>query len=359
MQNTTILDRIRNKLTTFIGYPLNAQYDYSHLGSLFECNMNNVGCPFTPSTLQIDTKETELEVLDFFADLWGICKTNIWGYITSSGTEGNLQGLYVGRTILGENPVLYTSKDSHYSIFKIADILKLELCVVESSESGEIDYRSFEDQLKMRLDRPVLVNANLGTTMKCAIDDTRELYRIIKKYNKHHDYYMHADGALMGFVLPFLENDLFFKKHIHSIAISGHKFLGIPFPCGVFLMERQFLDKVSRTIEYIGSIDCTISGSRNGHSPLFFKHIIETKGRDGFKSDIEACVELAEYLTENLQDSWRNQNSIIVVFPKPHESIIRKWALASCGDIAHVVVMPHVSKEVIDAFLKDMSIGQI
>jgi histidine decarboxylase len=350
----TILEKVKEELKTFIGYPLNAAYDYSGVIKSFLLNMNNIGCPFTHSTLKINTKDVELEVLEFFAQLWGICTSNIWGYITSSGTEGNLQGIYVGREFLGNKPVFYTSRESHYSIFKIARLLDLDMKVIQTSETGEMDYKDFEDKLSQNLDRPVLINANLGTTMKCAIDDTREIYRVLKKYKKHNDYYLHADAALMGFVLPFIEKDLFFKNHIHSIAISGHKFLGIPFPCGVFLMEKRFLAKVSTAVEYIGTIDCTISGSRSGHSPLFFKHIIDTKGIDGFKKDIEACIENAEYLAEKLPNAWRNQNSIIVVFPKPADDIVHKWQLATSENVSHVVVMPHVTKELLDDFIVDM-----
>jgi histidine decarboxylase len=303
----------------------------------------------------VNSLDIERSVLSFFSTLWGLAEDKVWGYLTSSGTEGNLQGLFVGRESLGHNAILYTSSASHYSIFKIARLLALDICVVNSTETGEMDYRDFEDKLVSNAKRPTLINANLGTTMTGAVDNTREIYRILKKHNRHgaKDYYMHADGALMGFVLPFIEKDLLFKRHIQSISISGHKFLGIPFPCGVFLMEKKYLGLVKRDIEYIGSFDCTISGSRNGHSALFFKHIIDTKGIDGFLQDIYECFELAEYLVENLPGAWRNQNSFTVVFPKPDDTIIDKWQLASQGDISHIVVMQHVTQEKLDSFIKD------
>jgi histidine decarboxylase len=250
--------------------------------------------------------------------------------------------------------VFYTSEESHYSIFKIANILKLNICVIRCQENGEIDYNDLDAKIQGNKSKSILINANLGTTMKGAIDNPREIYRILKKYNKENDYYMHADGALMGFVLPFLEKDTFFKKHIHSIAISGHKFLGIPFPCGIFLMEKRFLHYVQKPIEYIGSVDCMITGSRNGHSPLFFKYILTQRSKDDFKKDIERCIELAEYLVTILPNSWRNQNSITVVFPKPCKTLIDKWQLATSNGISHVVVMPHVTKEKLDEFVRDI-----
>jgi histidine decarboxylase len=121
------------------------------------------------------------------------------------------------------------------------------------------------------------------------------------------------------------------------------------------MMEKRFLDKVSNKIEYIGSNDCMISGSRNGHAPIFLQHIIKTKTHDGFQADIKKCLELAEYLVERIEGAWRNNNSVTVVIPRPSEAIIQKWQLATEGDISHVVCMPHVTKEKLDEFIRDYS----
>lgn len=346
-------ETIHSYLNYYLGYPCNVAYDYTEVAKYFELHLNNVGCPFSSSTYRANTKDIEHEVLRYFSKLWGIDYDSIWGYISNGGTEANLQGLYVGRENLQNNEIFYTSEDSHYSIFKIAKILKLNVCIIHTHENGEMNYDHFEEELKKHPDKSALINVNLGTTMKGAIDNPREIYRILKKHHMEQRYYMHADGALMGFVLPFIEHDTFFKTHIHSIAISGHKFLGIPFPCGIFMMEKRFLPLVQTNIEYIGSHDCMISGSRNGHSPLFFKYILEKKTREDFRKDIDLCIELAEYLVCRMPNAWRNQNSITVVFPKPSERIAKKWQLATANGLSHVVVMPHVTKEKLDAFIKD------
>jgi histidine decarboxylase len=348
----TIVESLNTHINTFLGYPCNTGYDYSEILDYFNYNINNVGCPYVEGTYKVNTKSIEREVLAFFADLWGFKKENIWGYVTSAGTEGNMQGLFVGRESLHDSAVFYTSKASHYSLFKIARILRLNLCVVNTLESGEMDYKDFEENLAKNINKPALINANLGTTMTGAIDNTREICRILQKYNKT-DYYLHADGALMGFVIPFIQEDLFFKRHIHSISISGHKFLGIKIPCGIFMMEKRFLKLVQNNIEYIGSSDCTISGSRNGHTPLFYKYIIDKKGISGFKEDISTCIELSEYVLEHLPSAWRNQNSITIIFPKPSKDLIEKWQLATEGDISHIIVMPHVTKEKLDLFINE------
>ncbi len=349
--------KLKNALSTYLGYPCNSGYDYTEVLKFFNIHINNVGDPFQSSTYRANTKDLEREVLHFFADLWGIKRDNIWAYITNAGTEGNLQGLYVARESAQNKPhVFLTSKDSHYSIFKIARLLCLNMIVVESQENGEIDYHDFDRIIQENLDKYILVNANLGTTMKGALDNTRELYRILKKHGKQNDVYIHVDGALTGFYLPFLESDLFFKAHVNSMSISGHKFLGTVFPCGIFMMEKKFLDLITNNIEYIGCKDCMISGSRSGHSSILLKHIIDKKGYEGFRKDVEKCVELAEYAVENIKGAWRNHNSITVVIPKPSEEIIYKWQLATEGNISHLVIMPHVTKEKLDLFIKDLGV---
>jgi histidine decarboxylase len=342
-----------------LGYPNNSKYDYSKLSSVFKFPIINVGDPWSSSTYKLNSKVIEREVLEFFADLWGI--ENYWGYISSGSTESNIQGLYVARELY-PNAIFYTSKDSHYSIFKIARLLQLNLCEVQSQENGELNYKDFEEKLIQNKSLPVILNLNLGTTMKSAFDDPLEIYRILKKHKKHKDYYAHADGALMGFVLPFIQEDVLFKLHIHSMCISGHKFLGIPFPCGIFLMEKKLMLLIQNNIEYIGSNDGTISGCRNGHSSIFFKYIIDKKGLKGFKEDIKECFVNAGYLVDKLNEidenanAWRNQNSITVVFKRPSDKLIDKWQLAPQGDICHIITMPHATKEILDLFLEDYKI---
>ena len=348
--NKKILE-IQNSLKTYLGYPCESSYDYSEIAHICATHINNVGSPDSSSTYRANSKDIELEVIQWFANLWNV--KDVWGYTTSGGTEANLQGLFVGReSANGRKHIFMTTSDSHYSIFKIAKILSLNMCIINSQDNGEMDYHDFEEKLIINPDMYVIVNANLGTTMKGAIDNTRNIYHILKKLNRN--TYIHADAALSGAFLPFLENDLFFKNHINSMSISGHKFMGVPMPCGVFLMEKHLLKSISNNIEYIGATDCMISGSRNGHTPLFMKYIIEKIGIDGFKKNINECIDLAEYAVNNIEGAWRNQNSITVVLPRPSEEICQKWQLASQGNISHIVIMFHVTKEKLDLFIKDL-----
>lgn len=359
MDYSKLHERFTNSQNTFLGYPCNLANTFEEIIPFFKYNINNVGDPFHSSLYRCNTHQEEREIIDYFAKLWGIQATKCWGYVTNSGTEGNMQGLFIARELYPD-AIFYTSAESHYSIFKIARLLKLNICIVNTNENGEMDYNDFEQKLLRNINLPVIINANIGTTMKGSIDNTREIYRILQKNKKNNQYYLHLDGALMGFVMPFLQRDISFMKHSHSVSVSGHKFFGVPFPCGIFLTEQRFLNLIRKPIEYIGSDDCTITGSRNGHSVLMIKYILDKYSKDDFLQMINSCIDRAEYLLERLEkelpdlEPWRNQNSFTVIIKRPKDEIIKKWQLATQDNISHVIVLPHATEEILDKFIEEL-----
>ncbi|PIG96310.1 hypothetical protein CS542_09020 [Pedobacter sp. IW39] len=72
-----------------------------------------------------------------------------------------------------------------------------------------------------------------------ARDDVRKIRSILQDLAIQH-YYIHADGALSGSYSAFIEpRPAFdFADGADSIAISGHKFIGSPIPCGVVVVKR-------------------------------------------------------------------------------------------------------------------------
>ena len=204
--------------------------------------------------------------------------------------------------------------------------------------------------------------ANIGTTMTEARDDIGRIKGILKKLAIKH-YYIHADGALSGSYSAFVEpRPAFdFVDGADSIAISGHKFLGSPMPCGVVVVKKSNRDRIARSVAYIGSMDTTISGSRNGHSPLFLWYMIKKLGVEGLKKRAMHCLDVAEYAVKRLNEmgipAWRNPNAITVNFPEPASSIRKKWQLAAEGGSSHIICMPNVSKAQIDELLGEIEVS--
>ena len=340
-----------------VGYPCNHDFDYSELWPFLQYSANNIGDPFHGSGFSINTHEVEYEVINTFADMMHLSRDQAWGYVTSGGTEGNMYGLFLGREIFPDG-VVYFSQDTHYSVVKIMRVLKARNIMIRSQDNGEIDYDDLYETIRINRDSPVIFMANIGTTMKGAVDDVTRVQAILKDLAVTNSY-IHADAALSGMILPFVEEPqpYGFDAGFDSVSISGHKMIGSPLPCGIALTKREYVARIARSIEYVGVLDTTLTGSRSAITPLMMWYAFERHGLDGYKRIVAGCLDNAEYAVTRFTDSgipaWRNKNSVTVVFPKPSAEVILKWQLAPYEDIAHMLTMPHITRETIDAVVDD------
>jgi len=355
-------DRVLNtRATSHLGYPYNLRYNHEELYPFMKYSINNLGDPFVTSNYGVHSRQFEQSVLDFFADLWKLpSRDDYWGYVTTCGTEGNLHGILLAREVLPDG-VLYSSSESHYSIFKAARYYRMEAEAISTLATGEIDYGHLQKAIEKNIDKPVIINVNVGTTVKGAVDNLDRILRILSSLNIPRErFYIHCDGALFALMLPFVQHapQINFEKPIDSIAVSGHKMLGCPMPSGVQITRRKHIKKVERRIEYLNSVDTTIMGSRNGQAALYMWYSLKRKGMKGIKQDVEHCISVAQYLRDELKkvniSAQLNDLSSTVVMEKPvEEALIQRWQLACEEDIAHVVVMPNVNKDKVDMFVKD------
>lgn len=340
-----------------VGYPCNLDFDYSALLPFMRYSPNNVGDPFHDSNFQSNTHEMEREVIGFFADLMHLPRDQAWGYVTSGGTEGNMYGLYLARELYPEG-VVYFSQDTHYSAVKILRVLNMRNIMIKSQDNGEFDYDDLRESIRINRDAPVTIMANIGTTMKGAVDDVSKVREILDDLAVT-NCYIHADAALSGMILPFVEDPqpFGFDHGFDSVAISGHKLIGSPLPCGIALTRGHYVARIARSIEYVGVLDTTLAGSRNAIAPLIIWYALRQVGKEGYREVVAECLAVADYAVTRFNEcgisAWRNQNSITVVFPKPSAAVVRKWQLAPHGDIAHLITVPHVTREKIDEVLED------
>nr|VFJ63043.1 MAG: histidine decarboxylase [Candidatus Kentron sp. FM]VFK23174.1 MAG: histidine decarboxylase [Candidatus Kentron sp. FM] len=355
-QLDNLFDLLERRSRFQLGYPLTKNFDYSSLFRFLNHSINNMGDPFTPGSYQLGTRGFEVEVLEWFAKLLGFPWDETWGYVTGGGTEGNLHGLYVARELYPDG-VVYYSQDTHYSVPKGLRLLKMRDCVIESQPNGEIDYESLRENIDRH--RPAIILANIGTTMKEAVDRVDRIRSIIAGFSISSSY-IHADAALCGMTLPFMDDapPFDFTAGIDSISVSGHKFIGSPIPCGVVLEKQENIEKITQSIEYIGSLDATLPGSRNGITPLFLWYAIRKYGKKGFHAMVKQCLLRAQYALAKLGEigckAWRNPYAITVVIEDLPYSVIRKWHLAVKGKEAHIIAMPNVTTELIDEFVMDV-----
>ncbi|HSH67324.1 MAG TPA: histidine decarboxylase [Bacteroidia bacterium] len=255
--------------------------------------------------------------------------------------------------------MVYYSTATHYSVQKNIHLLGMPGIVIKTQPSGEMDYDDLTHALQMNRHLPAIILANIGTTMTEARDHVGQIKQILKK-NAVQQHYIHSDGALSGGYSAFLEPrpSFDFKDGADSIAISGHKFFGAPFPFGLVLVKKNNKDRIAKSVSYIGSRDTTITGSRNGLGPLFLWYRINTLGLEGLTKRVQHSLQMAAYAEQKLKqagiNAWRNLQTLTVVFPTPGEAVKLKWQLASEEGWSHIICMPNVTKKQIDEFIADI-----
>ena len=80
---------------------------------------------------------------------------------------------------------------------------------------------------------------------------------------------------------------------VSSIVTSGHKWIGVPWPCGIYISKNKFQLRPPEKaqITYIDSPDLTLSGSRNAHLALVLWSYISMYSYD---KQVKMAVEAEE-----------------------------------------------------------------
>lgn len=115
--------------------------------------------------------------------------------------------------------VLYASKETHYSVFKAGKMYRMQTEAVNTLPTGEIDYEHFRQRLRANSDKPAIINVNIGTTVKGAVDDLDRVLEVLAEEGFDEDrFYIHCDGALFG--LMVCTCDFTYTKVLHVYRIQ-------------------------------------------------------------------------------------------------------------------------------------------
>lgn len=360
-----------------IGYPVNQKsklLDFYKwfIGSGLNLSMtNNAGDPFDVVNKHVNTNSHvfEREVIQKMCRLYGFDDDNLWGLITFSGTDGNNHGIYFGTNYLlnktGKRPVVYVSDSAHYSSRRLADLQNLELRLIPSDVHGRMIPEELEKAIVK--DKPALVVYAIGTTFKGGVDDMKALNEVLDKFPEV-TVYRHLDAALFGGYIPYSKYKDYLNRKVYpfdSIAISGHKFFGMDEPAGFFLTTRDVRDnQVLYDAPYLNCDMPMINCSRSALSPLKLWWILEQTTKEEYIEQTEKMLEMAEWFKEELDKigwpAWLEPMSNTVYFKRPSVEVMNKYDLAPDhddrlgGDLAHIVVMQHVTKDSLNQFIKEL-----
>jgi histidine decarboxylase len=352
------ISQMEEYFTTYIGFPATLDFDYSELYPIMNMFLNNIGDPHVSSWYKAHTKDFEQEVVNWCADLFRAPADNRWGYVANGSTECILYALYMAREKLPA-AVVYYSEAAHYGVPKNIHLLNMTGVAVRTQANGEMDYTHLRQLLDARPGVPAIVLATIGTTMTEARDNVHTIKQLLQGHDTPH--HIHADAALTGVYSALLSphHPFDFEDGADSVSVSGHKFFGSPVPCGVIVTKKTDKDLLSGAANYTGSTDTTISGSRNGHTPLFLWYAIQRFGTTGFRERAIEAQKVAAYTHAQLQrigwDSWRNPQALTVMLAALPPEVITKWQLATHEGWSHIICMPGVTRVMIDEFMKDLS----
>ena len=329
-------------------------------------------------------------------------------------------------------PVLLYSQNSNCSLSKASDIVNLlpfdvvgdekysdenplggewvegVPCTGGDAGPGTIDIEALEKLVDFFSSKghPIMVIFNYGNTVKGTCDDIQSaaerLVGVLKKNNMYErkvidpdnptahvmrkGFWFHVDGALSAAYMPFLEmaykngltdvkpasNFDFRLDYISSVVTSGHKYIGTPWPCGIYIMRNGMRLPAQRRIPYSGGFDTTVSLSRNAHSALLLWSYISTNSYNAQVERILSCLQVVTYAVRKLKelekkigvDLWITNfsPSLSILFRRPNSHIRFKYTLSVCSlrvDFkdrlyAQIFIMDHVTTSKIDSFIEDL-----
>lgn len=239
------------------------------------------------------------------------------GYFCGGGTEGNIEGLWIGREYLrhlykGEIAVILTQL-THYSIPKglfILDINK-NIQYVELNKNLEMDEKNFYNTVKTTFTEKKIKNfivvGTVGTTLCGSVDPISEIDKYISILKKELgvNIYFHVDASFGGYTLPFITDKHligFENENLMSIVVDGHKMGNLPYSAGIFLCRKNLQQFVKIDVPYVGShMDVTVSGSRSFLSIAYGWHYINKYGDKWHTDFVNQCIMYRNKLVARLE----------------------------------------------------------
>ncbi|MGQ4555796.1 tyrosine decarboxylase MfnA [Halobellus sp. GM3] len=281
------------------------------------------------------------------------------GYVTSGGTEANIQAVRSARNRRDvAEPNVVAPESAHFSFTKAADVLGVELRTVPTDD----DHRADVEAVAAAVDeQTALVVGVAGTTEYGRVDPIPELASIA------HDAgaYCHVDAAWGGFLLPFTDHEWSFAHApIDSLTIDPHKCGRAVIPAGGLLFgERAGVDALAVDTPYLESTSqASLTGTRSGAGVASAVAAMDALWPDGYRREYERADRLARWLAGELRARGYDVADVelpIVVADLDASTFEalrdRDWRLSRTGSgLARVVAMPHVTREVLRAFLSDL-----
>ncbi|MFC7235691.1 tyrosine decarboxylase MfnA [Halosegnis marinus] len=313
--------------------------------------------PGDPGTYE-SVAALEREVVAGLGDLASL--DDAAGYVTSGGTEANIQAVRIGRNRAATRDPNFVVPDSaHFSFRKAADVLGVEMRVAPT-EDGVADLDGVAELID---DDTVAVVGVAGTTEYGRVDPVPALVDVVEDENP--GALVHVDAAWGGFALPFADYAWdFADADIDTMTIDPHKMGQAVVPAGGLLARGpELLDELSIDTPYLESTSqVTLTGTRSGAGVASAAAALDALWPDGYRAQYETATANAEWLFDRLTDMGYPVVEPTLPLVSADLGTERIEALREAGwrlsrteaGEARFVMQPHVTRETLRSVVADL-----
>ncbi len=309
------------------------------------------------------TKELEEKVITLMGGLLG--DPDACGYITTGGTESNIQALRTSRNLSRKKyPNVIVPSSAHFSFDKVADLLGIEVRKADLDSDFKVDIGSVESLID---DNTAALVGIAGSTEFGQIDPMDRLAELAMS----RDIFLHVDAAFGGFVIPFLDkkyNFGFSVGGVSSITSDPHKMGLSTIPAGGLLFREEAcllpleIDTPYLTIRKQHSL----TGTRSGAGVAAIYAVMMYLGMEGYRKIVGNCMKLTHRLVEEVHEfgiaPLIDPVMNIVALDVPDLDNVRRrlrargWftSITRSPRAMRLVIMPHISDEALTLFVSDL-----
>jgi len=243
----------------------------------------------------------------------GATAANLLAAFTARQYAGNQQGIDVAKNGLKDLDVSIFSATPHASMIKSLGMAGLGQDswqkIACKSDSEAMDVKCLAKALLNSQSTSNIVIASAATVTGTDYDDLVEITKLCKRHNA----WLHVDAAFGIFerVLAGEKGKTQGIELADSITLDCHKWLNVPYDCGVFLTQHQGLLKDSCHVDapYLASDNQDIAflslGIENSRRFRAFPvwATLMFYGKEGIKNQIERNIDQAKRLAEWIDKS--------------------------------------------------------